>query len=600
MVIRAARRAGIGILVLVGLPFGSTSRSEVPEPQPAGGLKLVVSQSLDKVEVMVAARVTRIRPEWAPPVLAGPEAPAELRELLVVFHDQGGRPLGVYGFPGVGAEAFDVLIPGGEDAGERLTGRVSFPAVTDRILELPLPGGSAYLVLALARVGEPRAAHPSTTGSPDRSCVDLGAAPEGTRALELTAFSVYSLDQEFGGPASVPEQQGTPLSPPFPGFPPLQIRPGCQPAQLRSSLPPCPAKIGYVDRVPLLAAAGAGDLFDIVILGDGFESADFPKLQNFASQLASSLPAAAPFDQFPGKIKIDLVRTYSGQSGITKCSTPGNRDTYYEVEGRWTDEYGTGGPGYLGTRALCRILSAVDTVLPWPDVDLIVMIANCDEYGGRAQFGDHLIYLTTWLNPNTPDPPYGSFKRVALHETGHAVAWLGEEYVACAKPDPAYPFPKYFPNVAPRRLPPRAVAQPAPPMPAAGGGGAVILGPAIWWQELLNASERLPSGGFAAVHRCGDPWANPGPAPCGPVVPAPGSATMLGLFWGAMYGEPTSAPNQCEVRCEDPTNPGPVVGTASCDYFRPQANCRMRTLSAPWCRACMAKMTEALQAATGP
>ena len=334
MVRTHTRSLGIWIFVLAGLPLGSTSGAEV-----SAGLKLVVAQSLDQVEVMVAARVTRIRPEWGPPVLAGPEVPAGLSELLVVFHDPGGRPLGVYGFPGVGADAFDVLIPGGADDGEALTGRVSFPAVTDRILELPLPSGSAYLVLALARVGEPRSARPSPTRSPDRSCVDLGATPEGTLALELTAFSVYSLNQEFGGPASISGQRGALLSPPFPAFPPLQIRPGCQPVQLRSNLPKCPYPNGatYVDRVPLLAAAGAGDRFDVVILGDGFESAEFPKLQNFATQIAASLPAAAPFNQFPGKIKIDLVRTISPQSGITNCSTGGNRTTYYGVEGKWPD-----------------------------------------------------------------------------------------------------------------------------------------------------------------------------------------------------------------------------------------------------------------------
>jgi len=87
---------------------------------------------------------------------------------------------------------------------------------------------------------------------------------------------------------------------------------------------------------------------------------------------------------------------------------------------------------------------------------------------------------------------------------------------------------------------------------------------------------------------------------------------MLGLYWGAMYGTNDGNPaNQCMVACAYDASKCPPglpgcdysrcpTGTASCDYYRPMADCRMRSLSQDMCRACKAKIKEALVAVVGP
>ena len=579
MTSRRVRTTGRRTSAITGLVLAAIAGGGVEGAASTGGLKLVVAQGIHEVEVTVAARATRIRPEWGPPVLAGPGAPAGFRELLVAFFDRGGRPVGAFGFPAVGAEAMELGTVGDEGDEELLAGRISFPATTERVLEVPLPRGAAYLVIALARRLAPGETPTPSVAPEDRSCLGRVAVSGGT-TLELTAFRVYALGEAFGGPRRSARRHAVGLAPAFSGFPRLQINPTpvCPIPQIPAGLLSCPFLNGYYhSQATLLAASGGGSPFDIVILGDGFREMDFPKLDHYAGLVAARLPATPPFDEFAGHFNVSLVRTVSPDSGVTNCPVDQSRQTYYEVTGKWTDEYGEGPPGFLGTSATCKLLRDVNRVIPWEEAELIVMIANCDVYGGRALFGDSLFFMPTIHDSEDADP-YADFEKIAVHEAAHVVAWLGEEYVACAEPNGAYPFPDYFPNVAP--------------------------GPAsssVWWRSLLLPAEQTAQGDFRAVHRCGDPWQNAGPPPCGPVVNPPANAEMLGLYWGAMYGEPAGSPNQCSVLCQDPSNPdGPVVGTASCDYFRPQARCRMRGPSSPFCRACASKLREAIQAAVAP
>jgi protein kinase-like protein len=118
-----------------------------------------------------------------------------------------------------------------------------------------------------------------------------------------------------------------------------------------------------------------------------------------------------------------------------------------------------------------------------------------------------------------------------------------------------------------------------------------------WWKSLLLPGEATAAGGFLAIHDPGDPelHGQPGCQSCLPGMTGSATNSMLGLYWGAPYGtvNPPAAPNACKVSCGTDQN-GNTIGTASPDYLRPMAACKMRTLKCPYCRACEEKIREAI------
>ena len=577
------------VVAAVGLPVFAAQTS-VPPVRPQG-LDLVISQGLDEIEVAATGLVSAAIPKPDAPVLANPEAPIPAAELIVAFHDGRGAPLDLFGFPGVGVDFFEGSATrdvAGRGSSASFAGRVSFPLVTERTVRVPLPKAAVYLVLALAYrtgAGEDPASSPSSLSLSsvprgprpicDRlPCISCSVRAAPRRAYEIAALAVYSLAGLPGVSAPAAATTTVRLHSGISDFPFIDVRSSCV-RVLSDWPPPCPFTDGFFHSTSTLHAGTAATpgRFDIVILGDGFRLADLPLLDAWAGRLKTNLLATVPYSEFASEINISLVRTVSTDAGVTNCPATGARTTYYAVAGEWKDVTGVAGPpGYFGTPAMCRVRGAVEKVLPWSDVDLVVMIPNCDVYGGRADPWNRMIYLPA-------DSTSGEFERLALHEAGHSVAWLGEEYVACATPDPAYPFPKFFPNVAPKSL-----------------------GSGVWWNTLLRAdgSESKGSGGFLAVHDCGDDFL-PDAAGDFCIPDLKGSATpeMLGLYWGAMYGDATGTPNQCWVNCGTDAT-GATIGAASCDYYRPMARCRMRMLDAPYCRACEHKIRLGIRTRIGP
>lgn len=199
------------------------------------------------------------------------------------------------------------------------------------------------------------------------------------------------------------------------------------------------------------------------------------------------------------------------------------------------------------------------------------MLANCsvnnclpgvlNAEGGDADMGNGIVYLPV------PVPESG----LILHESAHAVAKLGEEYVndapvRCVSPTDPNSWNLYaFPNIATKA-------------DVDGVDGRTVL-----WKDLANRGTDLqetePGGDFKAFYKCDadrllsqycqDNARN-------------GLCKMLGLFWGAMYG----------------TVFGGSICVADCHY-RPMHSCRMRDHDGPdgFCRVCDCALRKAIWAA---
>lgn len=600
---------------MVALLPASSSHAAV---RHEGALVLEVFGDADGLRIESAA--------WTPRAISNTPtayeggAPRGAVELVIGFYTRRGRLLETARYPGYGVTFSDRLPPAGGDDETvgPLSGGLSLTLRQNRTLEVPLPRDAFYMVLAWAVAGNPDGL-PRTPELPDLPplferivppCFGSSGCAQcvtGRFAVQLYGASVYRVGRKTGPFAERAAWSEATLGPLVQGSSPMVLK--CPPV-----LPPPPSMTcrsidgSFAKTEVLHQGTHTRPRYEIVILGDGFQTAELSStFETMAKKVSAALLAAEPYRGARDRIDVYAVYTDSVDSGISDCSTPGvTLRTYYAVKGDCPDLFGV--PGWKGlfcTDAKCRVRWAIEQALPhWWDADLVVMIPNCAVDGGNANPWEKMIFLATGLSDLGP---------IAVHEAGHSVAWLGEEYIACAPEDKraSFPFPDYFPNVAHERE--RAT---------------------VWWKSLLQPMETA-AGDFAAVHVPGNPFQActslsfcplgcHGNA-CMPQMPPNVSNTWLGWYWGAQYGtEDCSLPSQfleccfCDRRPRKTSLPGipPHCGGSPCDanppyycggkastkFYRPAAVCRMSTLNPKvgYCRACETKVREAIDRVAPP
>jgi hypothetical protein len=160
------------------------------------------------------------------------------------------------------------------------------------------------------------------------------------------------------------------------------------------------------------------DRLDIVFVGDGYTAGELAQFHTDIRARWAEIVAVEPYRTYAGLFNVWAVDAVSRQSGVS--GDPGRdvvRDTalgsYF-----WCDTY---------ERLLCvdeaRVDSYVDNA---PEVDLVMMLANSSKYGGAGY--------------NIPSPTLGyegiatssarnaQSGQVAIHETGHSLGKLADEY----------------------------------------------------------------------------------------------------------------------------------------------------------------------------
>jgi hypothetical protein len=497
--------------------------------------------------------------------------PAGTREIVAAIYTADRRLAALHGWPATGLEHYDQLDPEVEG---RMTGRVSYPVDNERTIGFPLPEGATWLLLLTATLEDPR--HPpGAPGAPPAKSKDQPRFPvwtgpaSGSARLRIVLRPFAAL---LVGPRPTDIRRGRiTLDPPFPDFDVIRVDPSIFLPVFAWHLPGgsvCPPGNGTFEPIDHLygITGPASQRFNVVILGDGFD--DRSTLDSWAAEVKNAFLNTEPFKSLEAKIDIDLIPVISGGPGVSYCPDSVARASHFGVEGQWTRPDGTrGGPGYFGTHYPCRIRQAVEKLAPYADIEVVVMIANCDEYGGKAEPDNKLVFV-----PIRPGK-LAEFRGLTLHESGHALERLGEEYVACAVYDPLHTYPTYFPNIVPE--PQSATA---------------------WWKSLLNANEK--SGvDFRAVHKCGDniDQGNLTCQNCYQKMTGGASETMLGLYWGAQYGTEnlTMSADECPNGCYP-------FGAASCGYYRPMERCKMRSIWCAYCRACEERIRAGIKLAAPP
>jgi len=313
--------------------------------------------------------------------------------------------------------------------------------------------------------------------------------------------------------------------------------------------PPSRGRPRKYDAVQLHGHSDPRRAFDIVILGDGFQRQEMKLFTKRARFLVSRLLEVEPFRSHRDLINVHAILTPSKDSGVTNCPHAGVRkDTFFKIEGNFRN---AGYAGYFGTERMDIIHDALESVAPREYIDLAIVLVNSAIYGGRGDYESRTCYV-----PIVADDDL--FIDLTIHEAAHAICQLTDEYISPFEPPTGFTALNFATE-------------------------AQRLAGEVSWQRLAHGFE-LDRGQFRAQHRVGDPLDLGSGSPSLPN----GLGDMLGLFWGCSFIEKTPEADGYTHHRFD------VRGG---DYYRPMARCKMRKLSAPFCRVCMHALSRAIEEA---
>lgn len=191
-----------------------------------------------------------------------------------------------------------------------------------------------------------------------------------------------------------------------------------------------PERLARADR-PLSApeAAADGDVnaviqtgpvadkLDVVVIGDGYTAAQQDDFHADVRSKWAQMAAVEPYASYKELFNVWSVDAVSNQSGVS--GDPGKdvvKDTALKSY-FWCDDI---------ERLLCVDTGKVESyAAKAPDADLVVVLSNSTKYGGAGYT------LTSQLGYDgiaTASSDHADSDQVAVHETGHSLGKLADEY----------------------------------------------------------------------------------------------------------------------------------------------------------------------------
>lgn len=161
--------------------------------------------------------------------------------------------------------------------------------------------------------------------------------------------------------------------------------------------------------------------FDLVVLPDGYTENQLPRFAQDVDSLAAALFSTPPFDTLAPLINLHRVDVASNEAGAGfDCATCGPRDTAFgsifavEAVNRLSGNS-------FESRAMLQsdqwgVAQAASTV-PW---DLVLVLTNTDRPSGLA------------VHAATASTGFAQWEETAVHELGHLIGLLGDEYTGDA------------------------------------------------------------------------------------------------------------------------------------------------------------------------
>lgn len=187
------------------------------------------------------------------------------------------------------------------------------------------------------------------------------------------------------------------------------------PVQAPTSVASVAAARAAVNGVTALQVTGpSSKKFDLVVVGDGYTSAERARFERHARSKVAEIFSVEPFRNYRDLFNVWLVDVTSKQSGVDNDPSLGvAKDTALDME-FWCN----------GTeRLLCvdqaKASAAADRA---PDVDQVLALGNSTKYGGAGG------------GVATASGGEARSGQIAIHELGHSIGELADEY------DSPYPY----------------------------------------------------------------------------------------------------------------------------------------------------------------
>ena len=174
--------------------------------------------------------------------------------------------------------------------------------------------------------------------------------------------------------------------------------------RIDTSKPPSPSRV--------LALEQNGDpanKVDLLLLGDGYTSAELDKCEKDVRRLAEGVFTSSPFKERRKDFNVWAICAPSPDSGVSHPSRGLYRNTLF---GSQFDVFGT------ERYALSFDNRAIRSVASFAPYDVMGIVMNSNEYGNGGIFG---LYATVSID-------FPAAIRVFTHEFGHHFADLGDEY----------------------------------------------------------------------------------------------------------------------------------------------------------------------------
>ncbi|MFF4389557.1 M64 family metallopeptidase [Streptomyces sp. NPDC001552] len=167
------------------------------------------------------------------------------------------------------------------------------------------------------------------------------------------------------------------------------------------------------------------DRLDVVVIGDGYTAAELTRFHTDAEQKWAEVTAVEPYTTYRNLFNVWTVDAVSHDSGVSGDPDPATvRDTalgsYF-----WCESI---------ERLLCVDQPKVDAyVAKAPAADLVIVLANSAKYGG-AGYNEPSATLG-YEGISTASAGHPKSGQVAIHETGHSLGKLADEYFYPGVPD---------------------------------------------------------------------------------------------------------------------------------------------------------------------
>lgn len=208
-----------------------------------------------------------------------------------------------------------------------------------------------------------------------------------------------------------------------------------------------------LEGVPVDVLKDAGDpaaALDIAIIAEGYTAAEGEKAAADGKRFTAMLLAARPFDKYADRISVRLIRPSSPVTGPDEPLKGRHGATPAGCS------FNTFGSARYLTSEDGRAMRDLAGLVPY---DSLLVMVNFSRYGGGGIFNQFSIFVS--------DNEYDDY--VFIHEYGHALAGLGDEYFTAGMADEFYKagIEPWEPNltVDPKNLKWKALATAGVPLP---------------------------------------------------------------------------------------------------------------------------------------